>query len=220
MALSLAAMGFAAFGLLPPALGALLQEGIDLAVILNALRALRDHQVLPPLTRNGIELVRRFAAEHEQMRDDLSILRDTAEQVVGGRLDTATASLGEADDFLRDTLLPHEEAEDTVLYPVLAQPLGSPEATATMSRMHAEIRRLAGRLHSHREVADIAGTVTAEQSADLLACLYGLHALLCLHFAQEEEDYFVLAPPPEGGTVQPSAVASANTSSNPATRQS
>ena len=44
MGLSLAAMGFAAFGWLPPALGALLQEGIDLAVILNALRALRgDH---------------------------------------------------------------------------------------------------------------------------------------------------------------------------------
>jgi heavy metal translocating P-type ATPase len=37
---SLAAMGFAAFGFLPPVAGALLQEGIDVAVILNALRAL------------------------------------------------------------------------------------------------------------------------------------------------------------------------------------
>lgn len=220
MALSLAAMGFAAFGLLPPALGALLQEGIDLAVILNALRALRDDQVLPPLNHDGVELVRRFAAEHEQMRDDLSILRDTAEQVAGGRLDAATASLGKADDFLRDTLLPHEEAEDSVLYPALAQPLGSPEATATMSRMHAEIRRLAGRLHSHRELADIAETVTAEQSSDLLACLYGLHALLCLHFAQEEEDYFVLATPRERGPDQASAVASSNTSEKPAARHS
>ena len=41
MAASLVAMGFAAFGYLPPVAGALLQEGIDLAVILNALRALR-----------------------------------------------------------------------------------------------------------------------------------------------------------------------------------
>lgn len=40
MLLSLAAMAVAAFGLLPPAVGALLQEGIDVAVILNALRAL------------------------------------------------------------------------------------------------------------------------------------------------------------------------------------
>ncbi|HWB68757.1 MAG TPA: HAD-IC family P-type ATPase, partial [Solirubrobacterales bacterium] len=41
MGLSLAAMGVAAAGYLPPLAGALLQEGIDLAVILNALRALR-----------------------------------------------------------------------------------------------------------------------------------------------------------------------------------
>ncbi len=41
MGLSLTAMGFAAFGYLQPITGALLQEGIDLAVILNALRALR-----------------------------------------------------------------------------------------------------------------------------------------------------------------------------------
>ncbi|HKG03177.1 MAG TPA: heavy metal translocating P-type ATPase [Conexibacter sp.] len=41
MALSLVAMGFAAAGLLPPVAGALLQEAIDVAVILNALRALR-----------------------------------------------------------------------------------------------------------------------------------------------------------------------------------
>ncbi|HVW48126.1 MAG TPA: heavy metal translocating P-type ATPase [Solirubrobacterales bacterium] len=41
MGLSLAAMAVAAFGYLPPLTGALLQEAIDLAVILNALRALR-----------------------------------------------------------------------------------------------------------------------------------------------------------------------------------
>ena len=36
---SLVAMGFAAMGMIPPTAGALLQEGIDVAVILNALRA-------------------------------------------------------------------------------------------------------------------------------------------------------------------------------------
>ncbi len=40
MGLSLAAMVVAGFGYLPPVAGAILQEGIDLAVILNALRAL------------------------------------------------------------------------------------------------------------------------------------------------------------------------------------
>jgi len=41
IALSLVAMGFAAFGFLAPVAGAFLQEVIDVAVILNALRALR-----------------------------------------------------------------------------------------------------------------------------------------------------------------------------------
>jgi P-type E1-E2 ATPase len=41
MGLSLAAMAVAAAGYLPPLAGALFQEAIDLAVILNALRALR-----------------------------------------------------------------------------------------------------------------------------------------------------------------------------------
>jgi P-type E1-E2 ATPase len=41
MGLSFIAMGFAAVGMLVPVAGALLQEGIDLAVVLNALRALR-----------------------------------------------------------------------------------------------------------------------------------------------------------------------------------
>jgi P-type E1-E2 ATPase len=41
LGLSVAAMFFAAFGYLPPVWGALFQEVIDVAVILNALRALR-----------------------------------------------------------------------------------------------------------------------------------------------------------------------------------
>jgi heavy metal translocating P-type ATPase len=41
MGMSIAAMGFAAAGHLTPVAGALLQEGIDVAVIINALRALR-----------------------------------------------------------------------------------------------------------------------------------------------------------------------------------
>ena len=41
MGLSFVAMGFAAFGFLAPVFGAILQEGIDVAVIVNALRALR-----------------------------------------------------------------------------------------------------------------------------------------------------------------------------------
>lgn len=41
MGMSLVAMAFAAWGWIPPAIGAILQEGIDVVVILNALRASR-----------------------------------------------------------------------------------------------------------------------------------------------------------------------------------
>ncbi len=40
--LSVAGMGLAAFGLVPPIFGAALQEAIDVGVILNALRASKE----------------------------------------------------------------------------------------------------------------------------------------------------------------------------------
>jgi heavy metal translocating P-type ATPase len=49
MAMSIVAMGVAAAGYLPPVAGALLQEAIDVAVILNALRALRSPRPVRPL---------------------------------------------------------------------------------------------------------------------------------------------------------------------------
>jgi heavy metal translocating P-type ATPase len=56
MGLSLIAMVIAAIGLLPPAPGALLQEGIDIAVIVNALRALQagDGERMPDSSQSGI----------------------------------------------------------------------------------------------------------------------------------------------------------------------
>ena len=38
------------------------------------------------------------------------------------------------------------------------------------------------------------GAYDPDQVEELLADLYGLSALLRLHFAQEEENYFTLAP--------------------------
>lgn len=195
MALSVVAMGVAAAGLLPPAVGALLQEAIDLTVIVNALRALRPGAgEIPRLSTGTQGLIRRFSAEHDAMRDDLTLLHDAAHDVLSGNAGAALASLRRADAFVQHTLLPHEHAEDRSLYPALARPLGSAEATAAMSRMHAEIDRLANHLHVHLETAQNAGGIGAEQTEDLLACLYGLSALLSLHFVTEEENYFALLP--------------------------
>ena len=125
--------------------------------------------------------IRRFAAEHEDIRDDLAELRDAARLLVTGDPAEAMTALRRADRFVQQTLLPHEHAEERTLYPALARPLGSAEATASMSRMHAEIDRLARRINAHVETADTAGAVRADQLDDLLASLYGLHALLALH---------------------------------------
>ncbi|MGW0450398.1 hemerythrin domain-containing protein, partial [Streptosporangium sandarakinum] len=94
--------------------------------------------------------------------------------------------------FLTGRLLPHERAEERALYPAMGQVLGGPEVTMTMSRAHAEIERLVRRLGRHLDLAENAG-LRPEQLDDLRSCLYGLHAVLLLHFDQEEEAYFSLA---------------------------
>ena len=64
-----------------------------------------------------------------------------------------------------------------------------------MSRTHAEIQRLTDRIGNHLALAQSAGAIQPDQIDDLRACLYGLYALLRLHFLQEEENYFTLADP-------------------------
>ena len=61
-----------------------------------------------------------------------------------------------------------------------------------MSRTHAEIQRLADRIGTHVALAKAGNAIQPDQVDDLLACLYGLYALLRLHFLQEEENYFTL----------------------------
>lgn len=207
MTLSLLAMAIAALGYLPPAAGALLQEGIDVAVILNALRAVRGNPATElQLAAGTQQLLRRFAAEHDQLRDAIGLLRTAADRLGSGPGDAALEALTAAHAMLTERILPHEIAEETQLYPALADPLGSSEATATMSCMHAEIQRLSDRIATHLALAQSSGAVQQEQVDDLLACLYGLYALLRLHFVQEEENYFTLAEDDDEGSEKRSQV--------------
>ncbi len=194
MGLSLVAMIVAALGWLPPAAGALLQEGIDVAVILNALRARHpDPDTELELSADTEHLLRRFAAEHDRLRETLGMIRASADRLAAAPDAGALALLADVERLLSEQILPHERAEETQLYPSLARPLGSGEATATMSRTHAEIQRLADRVAVHASLARSLGAIQQDQRDDLLACLYGLYALLRLHFIQEEENYFTLA---------------------------
>jgi heavy metal translocating P-type ATPase len=194
MALSLAAMLVASLGYLPAAPGALLQEAIDVVVILNALRALLPGRAARrPLTATAEELIHRFATEHVGLTDAIDSVRDAAGVLATGEGVRALDAVREVDRLLTEQILPHEHAEEHELYPALAELLGGPEATETMSRSHTEIDRLARRIATHLDLADQQGALRSEQIDDLRACLYGLHAVLRLHNSQEEESYFSLS---------------------------
>ena len=196
MALSGIAMGVAALGLLPPTGGALLQEIIDVAVIMNALRALREGRNRRlTLATDDIALTRRFRAEHAQLRPDIDHLLAVADQIGSVDPHTAFQLASDVHRFLIDDLIPHEQAEDAELYPALARVLGGTDPTGTMSRGHAEIMHLTQRLG--RLLDDTCSQrLEPDDNSDTRRLLYGLHAVLRLHFSQEDEGYFSLLDDP------------------------
>ena len=206
--LSAVAMVAAAFGLLPPVAGAVLQEVIDVAVILNALRVLTpDRQRLRRLDEPGSELARRFSAEHRELRPELDELRTVADDLGTVGPGDALAEVRRVHRFLAEELVPHEEAEDRALYPAVAAAIGGVDPTGTMSRSHVEIIHLVRRLGRLLDEVDGDGTATdgpegpaaptpdPDDVTEMRRLLYGLHAILRLHFAQEDEQYLSLAAP-------------------------
>ena len=193
MGLSLAGMLVAATGHLVPAVGAVAQEAIDVTVILNALRALGPGAHRRRTARGDTaDLIHRLDDEHRRLRPGIATIPRIAD-----RLDTLPdrdARLAELVRFLTEELLPHEREDERLLYPAIARTLGGTDPTATMSREHAEITELV------RRVTLLAGELADHASPDALGdlrrALYELHAVLRLHFAQEEEDYHSLADAP------------------------
>ncbi len=188
MAISLIAMVVAAFGYLPVVAGALLQEGIDVAVILNALRALRGGTERPISVPDWPETGARLIAEHRELAPGIAALHRVADQLDTMEPEEVRTALATTRRFLVDTLVPHEEEEDRTIYPILAAAMGTDDATAALHRTHVEIFhlvRLLGR------IVDELGSdgPTPEDRNDLQRTLYGLAAILRLHMAQEEDLY-------------------------------
>ena len=188
MGLSLFAMLLAAAGLLPPAAGALLQEGIDVAVILNALRVLR----IPasPGARAGLDADRlaRLGAEHTALLPLLDRLAALAARLPALSPAQALPVLEALDADLHAQLLAHERTDDREVYPAVATLLGGHDPLAAMSRAHREIFRL-HRLFS-AGIARLRGAPDpAPVLRDLQRTLHALDAILRLHFAQEDEIY-------------------------------
>ena len=191
MGLSLLAMGFAAAGYISPVAGAVLQEAIDVLVILNALRALGGADLLAPATTDVKHLAQGLASAHRALRPHVGELATLA-----ARLETlpgpeARTQLERLRDMLEKELLPHEREEQQNAYPVIERLLKEEDPTGPLIQTHHEIHRLTrlyGRLVAHLPAEGPA----REDCRDLRRVLYGLHAILSLHFAQEEELYSLL----------------------------
>ena len=192
MGLSILAMAAAALGFLPVVVGAILQEAIDVAVILNALRALRGGLEVQAGVPGWTETNARLHAAHVELEPSIARIRATADVLDGMPAAAASVALEEIRRFVSDDLLPHEELEDRTIYPMLARAMGSDDATASMYRTHQEIFRLARLLD--RLVRDLPSDgPSGDDRTDLQRLLYGLEAILRLHQAQEEDLYGSIA---------------------------
>ncbi|HUP06039.1 MAG TPA: heavy metal translocating P-type ATPase, partial [Caldimonas sp.] len=190
MGLSLAAMGFAAAGVLPPLAGAVLQEFIDIAAIANALRALRV-----PRTGSGSlapAAAAQLRSEHARLEPVIEQIRQLADDMPGLPATAVKARLGDLGDLLTQQLIPHERHDDAQVYPQLAPLLGGDDPLASMSTMHREIIRVTRTL-SHMAADMPAGDPDTEWLREIQRLLYGLHAIVRLHCEQEDELFHALA---------------------------
>jgi iron-sulfur cluster repair protein YtfE (RIC family) len=118
-----------------------------------------------------------FRREHEALLEHIDHLAQAAREMP--RLSEAERDRlrGRILHFLRGTLLPHAKAEEDVLYPEWAALVGFADAAVPMVHDHeaivARIERLA--------TADLSDIDTLQE------LLYGLYALISVHFRKEED---------------------------------
>jgi heavy metal translocating P-type ATPase len=200
MGLSILAMMAAALGWLSPLAGALLQEGIDVAAILYALRAL-----LPGNDGAAARLTHEAGlsdrvAEHAGLRNLAEALRGAGETL--HERPAQLTELRALERRLRDELLPHQAAEESALYPEAATRLGGQDPLGVLLRMHTEIEALTERFSALLPLAETPGGF-AEVAPAIRRTLFALEALLALHLTAEEEALAGLSGPEDGAAQSP-----------------
>jgi heavy metal translocating P-type ATPase len=187
MALSGIAMLAAAFGWLTPVAGALTQEAIDVAVILNALRA------LTPAWGFGRETMQPAAAwalhqEHQTLDTTLDRLREIADSLDDAAPDAAVGLIREATGIVGQHIVEHERDDESRVYPRLVKFLHDGHGLAAMSRAHREILHLARLL---RRLSDGLKAEDADRYLirDAQRIIESIESLVRMHNAQEEDIY-------------------------------
>jgi heavy metal translocating P-type ATPase len=187
MGLSILAMLAALVGWLAPVPAAMLQEVIDVAVIVNALRALR-----PAHGRARVTLPASIAYDlhgsHVALLRSLDRLQSIADALDDATPDTARALITEADTIVREQVVEHERDDEGVVYPKLAKVLADRHGLSAMSRAHREI------LHLSRLLARVVEDLPFERIdryliRDAQRVIEALEALVRIHTAQEEDIY-------------------------------
>jgi len=187
MGLSSLAMAVAALGFLPPIAGALIQEIIDVAVILNALRALTPAmkpggKKMPAAASTALRL------DHGRVEAALDHLREIADALDHADADHASKLILEADRTVEEEIVAHERNDESAIYPSVAKFLADRHGLGAMSRAHREIIHLARLLH---RLAD--GLSPADVDRYLVRdgqrIIEAIEALVRIHNAQEEDIY-------------------------------
>jgi heavy metal translocating P-type ATPase len=193
MSLSGLAMLAALVGWLAPVPAAIAQEAIDVAVILNALRALQ-----PPRRRRRRRLP--AADGHALHRDHLELvrklnrLREIADRLDAAPLAAAPALIADANRIIQEEIVAHERDDEADVYPRLARLLADGYGLSAMSRAHREILHLAGllvRITGEMRSAD------ADQPLirDAQRTIEAIEALVRVHTAQEDDIYDAVLDP-------------------------
>jgi heavy metal translocating P-type ATPase len=191
MGLSTLAMLAATFGWLLPVPAAILQEVIDVAVILNALRALspgHGHAGKSMTAAAGRELHR----SHLALIGDLDRLRSIVDALDDATAERAAALIVEANHVVQEQVVAHERDDEGNVYPQLAKVLRESHGLSAMSRAHREI------LHLARLLARVAEDLPSEKVdryliRDAQRLIEAVETLVRLHTAQEEDIYEAVA---------------------------
>jgi heavy metal translocating P-type ATPase len=191
MSLSLLAMGAAAIGWLDPVPAAIVQEVIDVAVILNALRALT-----PARGRSGgritLEKGQELHHDHQALLKDLDRLRNIVDALDDAAAEKGAALIAEANGLVQNRVVAHERDDEGSVYPQLARVLRDRHGLSAMSRAHREI------LHLARLLARVAEDLPTEKVdryllRDAQRVIEAIETLVRMHTAQEEDIYEAVA---------------------------
>jgi heavy metal translocating P-type ATPase len=187
MALSGIAMLAAALGYLTPVAAALIQEAIDVAVILNALRA-QSAGGRPQGRGLSSSAATALREQHRELEQSLDRLREIADALDDAQPDVAIALITEASALVESSVVEHEHADESAVYPRLKRILHDSHGLAAMSRAHREILHLS-RLLARLTVGLSADGVDRYVVRDAQRVIESLESLVRIHNAQEEDIY-------------------------------